>query len=94
MLPKKWLSSNRPATTLMADLMPEPTNTRKIKRSTDKQLLLLVLGTLLLVGGGLIFLFYGKWALATGLVCLIPGAGLILLLWGLLTLIERWVEDD
>jgi len=77
----------------MADLMPEPTNTRKIKRKTDKQLLLLVLGTLLLVGGGLIYLFYGKWALATGLVCLIPGAGLILLLWGLLSLIERWVGD-
>ena len=74
--------------------MPEPpTDTRKIKRTTDKQLLLLVVGTLLLVGGGLIFLIYGKWALATGLVCLIPGAGLILFLWGLLSLIERWVGE-
>ncbi len=70
-----------------------PTDTRRIRRQTDRQMLLLVLGGLLIIGGGLIFLIYGKWALATGLLCLIPGAGLILFLWGLLTLIERWVGD-
>jgi hypothetical protein len=70
-----------------------PTDYRRIRRKTDRQMLLLVLGGLLLFGGGLIFLIYGKWALATGLLCLIPGAGLILFLWGLLTLIERWVGD-
>jgi hypothetical protein len=64
-----------------------------MRRQTDRQMLLLVLGGLLIIGGGLIFLIYGKWALATGLLCLIPGAGLILFLWGLLTLIERWVGE-
>jgi len=70
-----------------------PTDYRRIKRRTDRQMLWLVLGGLLMIGGGLIYLIYGKWALATGLLCLIPGAGLILVLWGLLSLIERWVGD-
>ncbi len=70
-----------------------PTDYRRIKRRTDRQMLWLVLGGLLMIGGGLIYLIYGKWALATGLLCLIPGAGLILFLWGLLSLIERWVGD-
>jgi len=74
------------------DVLP-PTDYRRMRRQNDRQLLWLVLGGLLLIGGGLIFLIYGKWALLTGLLCLIPGAGLILFLWGLLSLIERWVED-
>jgi len=53
----------------------------------------MVVGGLLIIGGGLIYLIYGKWALATGLLCLFPGAGLILFLWGLLSVIERWVEE-
>ena len=70
-----------------------PTDYRRMRRRTDRQMLWLVLGGLLFIGGGLIFLIYGKWALVTGLLCLIPGAGLILFLWGLLSLIERWVGD-
>ena len=60
---------------------------------TDRPMLWLVLGGSLFIGGGLIFLIYGKWALVTGLLCLILGAGLILFLWGLLSIIERWVGD-
>ena len=71
----------------------QPTDYRRIRRRTDRQMLWLVLGGLLMIGGGLIYLIYGKWALVTGLLCLIPGAGLILFLWGLLSLIERWVGD-
>ncbi len=70
-----------------------PVDYRGIRRRTDSQMLWLVLGGLLLIGGGLIYFIYGKLALAVGLLCLIPGAGLILLLWGLLTLIERWLAD-
>jgi hypothetical protein len=66
---------------------------RRYRRQTDRRLLALVIGTLLIVGGGLIYLIYGRWALVTGLACLVPGAGLILLLWGLLALIERWVGE-
>ena len=70
-----------------------PTDYRRIRRSQDRRQLWMVVGGLLIIGGGLIYLIYGKWALATGLLCLIPGAGLILFLWGLLSVIERWVGE-
>ncbi len=70
-----------------------PTDYRRLRRQNDRRQLGMVVGGLLLFGGGLIYLLYGKWALATGLLCLIPGAGLILFLWGLLSLVERWVGD-
>lgn len=66
---------------------------RRYRRQTDRRLLALVIGTLLIGGGGLIYLIYGRWALVTGLACLLPGAGVIVLLWGLLSLIERWVGE-
>lgn len=69
-----------------------PTDYRRTRRRADRQLLWLVIGVLLLGGGGLIYVIYGRWAVVTGLFCLIPGAGLILMLWALLSLIERWVE--
>jgi hypothetical protein len=64
-----------------------------MRRQTDRQMLLLVLGGLLIIVVGLIVMIYGKCDLASGLVCRLPGAGLILFLWGLLTLIERWVGE-
>ena len=70
-----------------------PIDYRRLRKRHDRQLLWLVLGGLLIIGGGLIYLIYGRWALATGLLCLLPGAGLILFLWGLLSLIERWVGE-
>ncbi len=66
---------------------------RRYRRQTEKQLLVAVIGALLIVGGGLIYLIYGRWALLTGLACLVPGAGLLLFLWGLLTWIERWIGE-
>lgn len=47
---------------------------------------------LLFVGGGLIFLIYGAGALVTGLACLLFGVGLLLLLWLIVTGIERWAN--
>jgi len=70
-----------------------PTDYRRIRRSNDQSQLWMVVGGLLIIGGGLIYLIFGKWALVTGLLCLIPGAGLILFLWGLLSVIERWVGE-
>jgi len=55
---------------------------------------MLVVGTLLIIGGGVIYLFYGQWALVDGLLCLFPGVGIILFLWGLLSLTERWVKEE
>ena len=82
----------------MADSQPPtesrpPTDYRRQHRRDDRIMLGMVVGGLLIIGGGLIYALYGTWALTTGLLCLLPGAGLILLLWGLLTLIEKWVGD-
>jgi predicted phage tail protein len=78
--------------------MPEepsrpPTDYRRKRRQADRRYLQLVVGALLIVGGGLIYLIWDAWAFATAFVCLSAGAGIILFLWGLLSLIERWVAD-
>lgn len=70
-----------------------PTDYRAIRRRNDRDLFLAVIGFLLIVGGGLIFLIYGTGALVTGLACLLFGVGLLALLWLILTLIERWANQ-
>ena len=70
-----------------------PTNYRRYRQRTDRVFLWMVIGSLLIVGGGFIYLIYGGGAFITALFCLLPGAGIILFLWGLLSLIERWVGD-
>lgn len=70
-----------------------PTNYREIRRQNDRNLFLAVILFLLIVGGGLIFIFYGAGGLLTGLACLLFGAGLLALLWFILTIIERWANQ-
>ena len=55
-------------------------------------MLVAVIAFLLIVGGGLIYAIYGTGALITGLACLLFGAGMLLLLWFILTAIERWAN--
>jgi len=71
-----------------------PTDYRRYRRRTDRVFLWMVIGSLLIVGGGFIYLIYGGGAFLSALLCLLPGAGIILFLWGLLSLIEKWVADD
>lgn len=73
-----------------AEKRPLPTNKRQSRRNDDKRLLYLVIFTLVVVGGGLIGLIFGWEALATAVPCLLGGAFLILVPWGLLTLAEKW----
>ncbi|MCP4428012.1 MAG: hypothetical protein GY803_26295, partial [Chloroflexi bacterium] len=54
----------------------------------------MVIFTLVLVGGGLIALIWGPTALLTSLPCLLGGAALILVPWGLLTAVEKWRESQ
>jgi len=57
----------------------------------------LILGGLILllaVGGGLVWLFYGRAAAITTAICVLGGSAVIGLLWLLLTLLERWVGDE
>ena len=63
---------------------------KKGERPWDTSILLLVIGTLVLGGGGVIALVYEPAALLTGLPVLLLGAGLILIPWALLTAVSRW----
>lgn len=67
-----------------------PTGSEYIRKEAERKYLLLILFTLVVVGGGLIALIYGPEALLTALPCLVGGAGLILIPWLLLTALERW----
>lgn len=69
-----------------------PTDYRARRRQDDRRLLIAVIAFLLIVGGGLIYAIYGAGALITGLACLLFGVGLLLLLWFILTAIERWAN--
>lgn len=69
-----------------------PTDTRAIRQRDERALFLAVIAVLLVVGGGLIFIIYGTGALITGLACLLFGVGLLLLLWMIVTAIERWAN--
>lgn len=52
---------------------------------------LLILG---IVGGGLVWLLYGRAAALTAVACLLVPAGLWGLLWLILSLLELWVRED
>jgi protein-S-isoprenylcysteine O-methyltransferase Ste14 len=70
----------------------KPFDQRRHRRATERQLLGAILALLLVGGGGLIALLYGWEAALSALLCLVPGVIALLLLWGLLTLIERWTK--
>lgn len=63
-----------------------------MRRRDDRALFLAVIAVLLVVGGGLIYIIYGTGALITGLACLLFGVGILLLLWLIMTAIERWAN--
>jgi hypothetical protein len=46
------------------------------------------------IGTGLIYLIWGFQDAVAGLACLLPGAAIIVGLWFLLNVIEKWVSDD
>lgn len=70
-------------------MKPRPTDQRRYRRQTENRLLLGVLLVLVLGGGGLIGLIFGWEAGLSSLLCLIPGAILIIVLWLLLSGVER-----
>ncbi len=71
-----------------------PTNIRKLRDDLNKRLLWLVLFVLVIVGSGLVALIYSPSAAVFSLMCLLVGAGVIGLLWGIFTLIGKWVGSD
>ncbi|MFN2175236.1 MAG: hypothetical protein ACK2U3_04740 [Anaerolineales bacterium] len=63
---------------------------RKYTRQTNNRLLAGGIIILFVVGDGLIYLFYGKNAAITGLVCLIAGLLPLIIIWIILSLMG-WV---
>lgn len=78
----------------MSDKQGKPTNQRQERKDADRNLMLMVVFALTIVGGGAIAWVYGGTAAAVGLLCLGGGAVLVLFLWGLLSAIERWRENS
>jgi len=70
-----------------------PTDTRALRRRTDRNLALAVVIFLVGVGGALIALIYGSSALILGLTCLLAGSGVFGLVWMILTLMGRWAGE-
>lgn len=70
-----------------------PSDYRRYRRQTERNLVIAVVTVLVLVGSGLVLLIYGPGAGISSLICLLFGAGAIGGLWLFLTLIERWVDD-
>lgn len=68
---------------------PSPSS-RRLQQTNDRKFLIMVILTLVGVGGGLIALIFGPLALLTALPFLLGGALLILLPWGLLTAVQKW----
>jgi Tfp pilus assembly protein PilN len=71
----------------------KPTNYRKNRRKQDRFLLILVVLVLVGIGTGLIYLIWGFQDAVAWLACLLPGGLLIIGLWLLLGVIEKWVSD-
>ena len=70
----------------------EPTDQRRERKRFDRNLLILVILTFLLLGGGLITLIYGVSGLLGALPCLLGGIFVMLMLWGFFTISERLTD--
>jgi len=63
---------------------------RKYATQTNKRLILGGIGLLYLVGGGLIYLIFGREAAITGVICLTVGLSPLVLAWLALNLVG-WI---
>jgi hypothetical protein len=70
-----------------------PSDYRRYRRQTDRNLVIAAMTVLVVAGSGFVFLIFGPGAGISSLICLLVGAAAIGGLWLLLTLIERWVGD-
>lgn len=74
----------------------KPTDLRRYQITTDRNLLIGFFVLLFLVGGGLIYVFYGVGGLSMGLLCMLGGAlvaaALVLVVFGFEWL-SRWLEN-
>ena len=69
-----------------------PTDYRGLRKRNERWLLIAAIVVLVVVGGGLIGLIFGFSQLLTALPCLLAGAGIMALLYGVFVVMERWSE--
>lgn len=69
-------------------------DTRQHRTSTEARLVAGGYLILLVVGGALVWLLYGRVAALTAVSCLLAVAAIIALLWLVLGVLERWVRED
>jgi hypothetical protein len=67
---------------------------RRHSRQTQSRLVLAGLLIVLVVGGGLVWLFYGRTAALTAVSCILAVGAVFGLLWLFLGLLERWAGED
>jgi hypothetical protein len=68
-------------------------NSRKFQGQMERELIIGGIAVGLVVGGGLIYLFWGISALMTSLTCVVSFGGLILVVWLFLKVIEIVSRD-
>lgn len=71
--------------------MKPSTDLRRYARQTNWHLVVGFLLILFIVGDGLIYIFYGRWAAAMGALCLLIGLSPLLLIW-LALAIMGWLK--
>lgn len=76
----------------MKDNPGKPTNPRAQRKREQRRLFWIVAAFLVIVGSAVIALVYGLPAAVLGLGCLLTGAGILGLLWLILTVMERLVK--
>ncbi len=71
-----------------------PTNYRKFRSQTERNLIIGALVIFFLVGGGLIWLLYGSGAVLGGLLCIAGGLALLGGIYLIFKLLEAWSKSD
>lgn len=66
---------------------------RRFARSTEARLVVAFFLLLYLIGGGLIWFFYGQYAALLGLVCITGGLFFFLFLYAIMILIGYWAGE-
>lgn len=78
----------------MSGWQNKPTDLRAARRRFERTLVASVVACLVVGGTILIGLIYGWQSVLTALLCLVPGAGVLILLWLLLRILERFSQRD
>ncbi len=72
----------------------KPTDMRTYRKQNERRLVVAVVIALVLIGSLAIGLVYGWRSVFTGLLCLIPGAGVFVLLWLFFFGMERLLDEE